>query len=90
MIRHLTDRQFVAIVEQFHGRRGSIAQVLQVLGIVADEESVAMELWAGGFKQCPRCATWHDDLWHSRCARCRWWQQYGYGDEDDARGEHPL
>lgn len=87
MIRHLTDRQFVAIVEQFIGRRGSITQILHELGITADEESVATELWTGGFKQCPRCAAWHDDLWHSRCPRCRLWSMGDDKDEDDERGE---
>ncbi|MCL4267067.1 MAG: hypothetical protein KJ069_28065 [Anaerolineae bacterium] len=71
MKRNLTDEQFVTLATHFIGGRQPITSILQEFSITADGDSVEMELWVGGFKQCPRCGTWHDDLWHNNCPSCQ-------------------
>lgn len=74
-LRNLTDKQFSIIAEQFIGRRGSIEQVLSDLGVSEPIDLIETELWTGGFKRCPGCDMWHDNLWHSTCAGCRAWRK---------------
>ncbi|MCL4872190.1 MAG: hypothetical protein KJ063_24795 [Anaerolineae bacterium] len=71
MKRNLTDEQFVTLARHFIGGCQPITSILQEFAIPADTASVEMELWVGGFKQCPRCSTWHDDLWHNHCPSCQ-------------------
>lgn len=71
MKRNLTDEQFVTLARHFIGCCQPITAILQEFAIPADGASVEMELWLGGFKQCPRCSTWHDDLWHNHCPSCQ-------------------
>ena len=74
-LRNLTDKQYAIIVEQFIGRHGSIEAILRDLNVTEPVDLIETELWLGGFKRCPCCGIWHEDLWHSACFTCRAWRR---------------